>query len=193
MAKKQRKKKFEGTTLNYEPISRKAPQLPDSIYIEERVEGQIQWHKRKSDLNGKKFNLLKNIDTLVAAAVPIALSAHAAMGGIGGPEGEQVWEVALKILTAAAGVWLTISSGFFEVEGFEHKAKDYRRLFKKMEKEKYKYLTRTEPYDEEDAYSKLVMNIENQLHLDVMNYFKASSDGQKESTSGEEEDKPKQE
>ncbi len=173
MARNKKKQKFEGATLNYEPIKRQAPFLPDKEYLETRVDGQIDWHKRKSEENGKKYDLYKNVDTFVAAAVPIFLSINAAMGGIGG---EHDWEIFLKVLTAAAGVWLTISGGFFEVEGFEHKAKDYKILYKKMETEKYKYLTRTEPYDEEDAYSKLVMNIENQLHLDVMNYFKSSED-----------------
>ncbi|MBV6644295.1 MAG: DUF4231 domain-containing protein [Cyclobacteriaceae bacterium] len=181
------KKKFEGNALNYQPIKRKLPQLPDQTYLKDRVEDQISWHRKESEKNSKKYNLLKNIDTMVAAAVPIALSTHTAFGGIGG---EYEWEVLLKILTAAAGVWLTISSGFFEVEGFEHKSKDYKRLFKKLETEKFKYLTRTEPYDEDDAYPRLVMNVENQLHLDVMNFFKTSDQQNMESNEEEEPENP---
>lgn len=171
-----KQKKFEGTTLNYEPVRRKLPLLPDDKYIQERVQDQIDWHKRKSELNHKKFNRLKNIDTVVASLVPVTLSVHSAMGGIGEGGYGHEWEVLLKMLTAAAGVWLTISSGFFEVEGYERKAKDYKKLYKKLETEKFKYLTRTEPYDEDDAYSKIVLNVENQIHLDVMNYFKADVD-----------------
>lgn len=171
-----KQKKFEGTTLNYEPIKRKLPILPDDKYIQERVQDQIDWHKRKSELNHKKFNRLKNIDTVVASLVPVTLSVHSALGGIGEGGYGHEWEVLLKMLTAAAGVWLTISSGFFEVEGYERKAKDYKKLYKKLETEKFKYLTRTEPYDEDDAYGKIVLNVENQLHLDVMNYFKAEVD-----------------
>lgn len=168
-----KQKKFEGATLNYEPVKRKLPLLPDEQYIQERVQDQIDWHKRKSELNHKKFNRLKNIDTVVASMVPVALSVHSALGGIGEGGYGDTWEVLLKMATAAAGVWLTISSGFFEVEGYERKAKDYKKLYKKLETEKFKYLTRTEPYDEDDAYGKIVLNVENQLHLDVMNYFKA--------------------
>ena len=171
-----KQKKYEGATLNYEPVQRKLSLLPDEKYVQERVQDQIDWHKRKSELNLRKFNRLKNIDTVVASLVPVTLSVHSAMGGIGAGGYGHTWEVLLKMITAAAGVWLTISSGFFEVEGYERKAKDYKKLYKKLETEKFKYLTRTEPYDEDDAYSKIVLNVENQLHLDVMNYFKAEAD-----------------
>lgn len=180
-----KQKKFEGATLNHEPIKRKLPLLPDEKYIHERVQDQIDWHKRKSEFFLKKFNRLKNIDTVVASLVPVTLSIHSALGGIGEGGYGHTWEVLLKMMTAAAGVWLTISSGFFEVEGYERKAKDYKKLYKKLETEKFKYLTRTEPYDEDDAYGKIVLNIENQLHLDVMNYFKAEVDQHED---GEEEE-----
>ena len=168
-----KQKNFEGATLNYAPIKRKLPLLPDEKYIQERVQAQIDWHKRKSESNHRKFIRLKNIDTVVASMVPVALSVHSALGGIGEGGYGNTWEVLLKMLTALAGVWLTISSGFIEVEGYEKKAKDYKKLYKKLETEKFKYLTRTEPYDEGDAYSKIVLNVENQIHLDVMNYFKS--------------------
>lgn len=182
-----KKKEFEGKTLNYQPLSRKLPLLADDKYLKERVQDQIDWHKRKSEFFLKKYNSLKNIDTVVASLVPITLSIHSAMGGIGEGGYGHTWEVLLKMITAAAGVWLTISSGFFEVENYERKAKDYKMLYRKLETEKFKYLTRTEPYDEEDAYEKIVMNVENQIHLDVMNYFKTEAD----STEEEEEEAKK--
>lgn len=175
-----KQRKFEGEALNYEPVKRKLRLLPDEKYLQERIQDQIDWHKRKSESNMKTFNRLKNIDTVVASMVPVILSIHSALGGIGEGGYGHMWEVLLKVVTAGAGVWLTISSGFFEVEGYERKAKDYKKLYKKLETEKFKYLTRTEPYDEEDAYGKIVLNVENRLHLDVMNYFKAEAANQEE-------------
>lgn len=183
-----KQKKFEGATLNYEPVKRKLRLLPDEKYIQERVQDQIDWHKRKSELMHKKFNRLKNIDTVVASLVPVTLSVHSALGGIGAGGYGHSGEVLLKMITAAAGVWLTISSGFFEVEGYEKKAKDYKKLYKKLETEKFKYLTRTEPYDEDDAYGKIVMNVENQLHLDVMNYFRSEANQSKDEAEKEEKE-----
>lgn len=180
-----KKKDFEGRTLNYEPLGRKMPWLTDDKYIQERVQDQIDWHKRKSEYFHSKYNFLKNVDTLVASLVPITLSVHSALGGIGPGGYGHTWEVLLKMITAAAGVWLTISSGFFEVENYERKAKDYKMLYRKLETEKFKYLTRTEPYDEEDAFEKIVMNVENQIHLDVMNFFKAEAEQQAEEESPE--------
>ena len=129
-----KKKKFEGSTLNYEPLQRKLPRLSDEQYIKDRVQDQIDWHKRKSEFFLKKFNFLKNIDTIVASLVPVTLSIHSALGGVGEVGGgNEFWELSLKVITASAGVWLTISSGFFEVENYERKSKDYRKLYKKLE------------------------------------------------------------
>lgn len=170
---------FDNVNLYANPIERTIPHLPDTLYIQNRLDDQLQWHKRKSEINLRRYNLLKNIDTIIAALIPISLSIHTAMGGLGAQGYGVVGETLLKLLTAGAGVWLAISAGFFELEGLEHKSKEYEKLARQLETERYKYLTRTKPYDEDNAYSRLVMNIENLLHLDLMHFFE--EDGKNDS------------
>ncbi|MEM9337856.1 MAG: DUF4231 domain-containing protein [Bacteroidota bacterium] len=167
-------KKFEGKAYNYRPIGRKNKLLSDQEYLLERVDDQIGWHKRKSVWNKRKYVLLKNIDSVVAALVPISL-------GIGGVlyqdisgdahDHPAVWIT--RGISVLSGVYLAISNGFFELEGYEQKAKDYEKLYRKLESVRFKYLTRSEPYDEEDAFQRLVFDVENTLHEDLMNYFSA--------------------
>lgn len=168
-----KKKQAQGEAYNYSPINRKAALIRDDTYIKERVDDQINWHKRKSEENHKKHRRLKNIETFVAAMVPITLS----LGNILVENGITMggYEVVVThLISAAAGVYLTISAGFMELEGYDRNAKIYKQLYRKLEGEKFKYLTRTEPYDEEDAYGLLIFNVENQLHHDIMNFFKAA-------------------
>ena len=64
---------FEGNFYNYKPIKRRLPILNDQQYIETRLTNQINWHRVKSGDNLKKFKLIKYVDTIVAALIPIAL------------------------------------------------------------------------------------------------------------------------
>ena len=177
------KKKNQGSAYNFSPINRKAALLRDDAYILERVDDQINWHKRKSEENQKKHRRLKNVETFVAAMVPVTLS----LGNVLVENGIELsgYEIVIThLISAAAGVYLTISAGFLELEGYDRNAKIYKQLYRKLEGEKYKYLTRTEPYDEEDAYGLLIFNVENQLHQDIMNFFKATD---KANAKGQEE------
>lgn len=163
-------KKFEGKAHNYEPIERKLDILSDQAYISERLDDQLAWHKRKSIWNHRKYTFLKNVDTMIAALVPLSLG----VGSVFETSGSMLndTEVLLtRILSALSGVYLAISAGFFELEGYQDNYKNYKRLYKRLESEKFKYLSRAEPYDEEDAFPRLVFTVENELHRDVMNFF----------------------
>ncbi len=170
----EKQKKFEGRAYNYRPVGRKNKLLSDQDYILERLDDQIKWHKKKSVWSKKRHLLLKNIESVVAALVPISLG----IGSVLYPEETENANMQMSVwltrgISALSGVYLAISSGFFELEGYEQKAKDYEKLYKKLESIRFKYLTRAEPYDEEDAYQRLVFAVENTLHEDLMNYFSA--------------------
>lgn len=166
--------------------------MTDDTYLRERVDDQINWHKRKAEWNRRRFQIFNRIDTIVALLVPISLSLGQTL------EVNQVisegYEIIIThIFSATAGVYLAISASFLELEGFDRNAKMYKQLYRKLEGEKYKYLTRTEPYDEDDAYSLLIFNVENQLHQDFINFFKASdraqaAQNQQEKNDGEEQE-----
>ena len=168
-----KEKKFEGNTNNYKPIDRKIKALTDQQYILQRLDDQINWHKNKSEFNNSKFVRLRNIDTVIAAVVPLSIG----IGSVFDVESEAtkhlvVWVT--RIASALSGVYLAISAGFFELEGYEVNARNYKKMYKKLEAEKYKYLSRTEPYDEEDAFARLVFAVENELNRDVDNFFKSN-------------------
>lgn len=163
-------KKYEGRAYNYEPVQRQGDILSDEQYMRERLDDQLEWHRRKSKWNQAKYSLLKNIDTVVAALVPLSLG----LGSVFETSGAVVHDAEVlvtRILSAASGVYLAISAGFLELESYDNNAKNYKKLYKKLESEKFKYMSRAEPYDEEDAFPRLVYTVENELHRDLLNFF----------------------
>lgn len=189
-------KKFEGKAYNYAPIPRQRNILSDQEYIEQRLDDQINWHKRKSDWNKSKYSALKNFDTIIAALVPLSLGLGAVYDSADPIATKHITVWITKIASALSGVYLAISAGFFELEGYESNAKNYKKLYKKLESEKFKYLSRAEPYDEEDAFPRLIFTVENELHQDVINFFnsnKNSGEAQKTAEEQTVDDKVKHE
>ena len=173
-------KKFEGIAHNFEPIGRKDKVLSDQEYIEQRLKDQIDWHKKKSEWNLSKFNRLKFIETCIAALIPLSLGVSLVFDPTESGNLSQAIVWVPRIISAFAGVYLAISVGFFELEGYDTNAKKFKRLYKKLESQKFKYLSRTEPYDEEDAFTRLVFTVENELHLDVLNFYNSGKKLSKE-------------
>ena len=166
-----KKKTFEGEAHNYEPVGRKGKVLSDQLYIEQRLNDQIDWHRKKSQWNLSKFSRLKFIETCIAALIPLSLSVGLYFDTSDPDNLSKATVWVPRVLSALAGVYLAISVGFFELEGYETNAKKFKKLCKKLESQKFKYLSRSEPYDEEDAFPRLVFTVENELHLDVLNFF----------------------
>jgi len=165
-------KKFEGQAHNYKPVRREQGLMSDAEYLAQRLDDQINWHKGESVKNKKKYSTLKVIDTVIAALVPLSIAASTVFPDISVEDGNHMGFWVTRGISVFSGIYVAISAGFFELERFESKWKDYERLFKKLEAEKYKYLSRAEPYDEDDAFPRLVFAVENYLHQDMMNFFK---------------------
>lgn len=167
-----KEKKFEGEAHNFNPIERTGKTLTDQDYIDMRLDDQIQWHKRKSEWNASRFKLLKYVDTFVAALVPISIGVGSVFDTTDIPSDQDQYVVWItRIISALSGVYVAISAGFIELESFEINAKNFKRMYRKLEGYKYKYLSRTEPFDEDDAFGRLVFSVENELHQDVANFF----------------------
>ena len=165
-------KKFEGKAHNYRPVKRIHGLISDSEYIEKRLNDQIEWHKKESVENKKKYSNLNVVDTIVAALVPLSIAVSTVFPDLSVEAENHTGFWITRGISVLSGIYVAISAGFFDLERFESKWKDYDRLYKKLEAEKFKYLTRAEPYDEEDAFSRLVFSVENYLHQDMMNFFK---------------------
>ena len=69
-------------------------------------------------------------------------------------------EYSAQIFVAASGVVLVIINKFLELDELHKQWKEYRLTCESLEHQRLLYLTRTEPYDEADAFPAFVENVE---------------------------------
>ena len=117
-------------------------------YVQERLEGQINWYDRKSRYNQKMFKWLRFGEIIVAASIPF-------IAGLITKE-NQCW----KTLVGSMGVIVAVISGVLALFQFHERWIEYRTTCESLRKEKYLFLTGTEPYTGENTFETLVQRVE---------------------------------
>lgn len=174
----------QGTGYNVEPETRVARIITDEEYLETRVENQRQWYDNKASLNQKRYKNLKLWEIILAASIPVLITVSAAgvienaniISKIVVEDGVQKVVSLLSLATifqfiaAAAGVVLVIMTKVLELENYYKNWIEYRDMAEKIEREKMLYVTRTEPYDESNAYALFVEIIEGLLAKEIQKW-----------------------
>ncbi|WP_051219512.1 DUF4231 domain-containing protein [Oceanobacter kriegii] len=107
-------------------------------YIKDRLEDQISWYDNKSQSAQKWYKRLRLVEFFCAALIPFLAGMIAndtedlkiAIGGLG---------VIIAIITAAQGLYQWNEDWI-----------QYRTTCESLKKEKFLFLTNSEPYDSED-------------------------------------------
>jgi hypothetical protein len=120
--------------------------MNEETYLKERVEDQIVWYDRKSTFNKRWFISLRTVEIAAAATVPF-LSGFAGHPWIGATIG-------------VIGIVITLCAGITHLCQFQERWIEYRTTAESLKKEKFLFLTRTEPYYSDDAFPILVQRIE---------------------------------
>jgi hypothetical protein len=95
----------------------------------QRLEDQIDWYDRKSNINQKFFHWLKIIEIIIAAFIPF-------LSGISAP----------AILTGSAGVLIVVLEGLQHLFQFQYNWIAYRSTCENLKHEKYLWLAKSGPY-----------------------------------------------
>ena len=127
-----------------EPIRKEA--MDADTYLKERVEDQIAWYDRKSASNKRWFISLRAVEIAAAATVPF-LSGFASNPRIGATVG-------------IIGIVITLCAGVTHLCQFQERWIEYRTTAEALKKEKFVFVTKTEPYDGDDAFPILVQRME---------------------------------
>ena len=119
-------------------------------YIHDRLDDQIAWYDSKSSRNQRLFKRLRMAEIVAAAAIPV-LTAFV------DPERPLV-TVSIGVLGAAVAV-IAGAMGLYQ---FERLWVEYRTTCEGLRKEKYLFLTGSEPFDRElaDNFRLLVQRVE---------------------------------
>ena len=116
-------------------------------YIEQRLSDQIGWYDRKSGTNQRWFKRLRFVEILAAATIPF-------LSGFAGN-----W-FPIKIAIGALGVFVAVIASLLGLLQLQVHWIEYRATAESLRREKFLFLTQTEPYDKDDAFHLLVQRVE---------------------------------
>ena len=114
-------------------------------YIAERLDPEIMWYDKRSA--GNKTRLMCTEIAIIAstAAVPVIILFD---------------NVTARVVAAALGALAAVLSSTLALFRYREHWTRYRRTTATLRHEKYLYLTRSAPYDSDDAFSILVARVE---------------------------------
>ena len=95
----------------------------------ERLEDQIKWYGRQSNLNHRAYKWLKIIEILAAGLVPLFAGLHMPAAVTGG-----------------LGVLIAVLEGLLQLNQYHQNWIDYRSTCESLKQEKYLFLANAGPY-----------------------------------------------
>jgi hypothetical protein len=102
-------------------------------YLKARLDNQIDWYDRKSSSNQRAYKHLRLAEFVLAAFLPF-LAGFAALH----------W--GLQLAVGLAGVAIAIIAASLSLYQFEQNWIKYRTTCESLRRQKYLFLTRTDPY-----------------------------------------------
>jgi len=116
-------------------------------YLADRVEEQINWYNNKSQLNQMYFKNIRVVEIICAATIPF-------IAGMGDslPYG--------SIVLGVLGVIIAVSTGFSILSKHQENWLTYRTTSEIIKHEKYLFLTKCKPYNDENSFNLFVERIE---------------------------------
>lgn len=124
--------------------------IDEEKYMAERVDDQIHWHDRKGAVNKKWFLRLQLISLTCAALIPFL-------------SGVMSNEFGMRILVGGLGVVIAVVGGATSLNQFQKIWVDYRLVSETLRGLKYRFETRTPPFDTPNAFRDFVEAVETAL------------------------------
>ena len=128
--------------------------MTEQEYLEQRLDDQINWYDRKSGAAQRAFKRLRLIEIAAAATIPL-LAGLATRGGAGGGLNWTNYSVAVL------GVIVAVVAGVLALYRFEENWIQYRTTCESLRHHKFRYMTKSAPYDGPDGFRILVDTVEN--------------------------------
>ena len=123
--------------------------MNEQEYIEKRLEDQLNWYEAKSAINKKKYQRCQMLLLIFAGLITLS-----ALIDNDGPYGR--WLIAVPVL----GALIALITGLVRIYKFQENWTAYRTAAELLKFEKFMYLTKTKPYDGDNAFQVLVQRVE---------------------------------
>jgi len=116
-----------------------------------RLQDQLAWYDKKSQVNQSRFKLLKICQMVTAAAIPVA-------AGVSAP----AW------LVGGAGAFIVVLEGLQQLEQYQQNWTSYRSTCEQLKHEQFLFLSQAGPYadvpDPEAVLAERVESLVSQEH-----------------------------
>lgn len=119
-------------------------------YIQQRLDDQQAWYEAKSAWNQSWYKRLRVVEVVLAAAIPFVSSLMDKFPPA-------------PIIVSLMAFLIAGASALLAVYRFHDNWLQYRGAAEQLKREKYLFLTNTPPYDGDDAFHGLVVNVERML------------------------------
>ena len=122
--------------------------MNEEIYLEERLQNQIDWYSAKSKKNQDWFKLLRLVEILAAATIPF-LAGYVT-------DATPLFKISIGLL----GVLIAVVAGIISLNKFQEIWVEYRTTSETLKHQKYLFLTGVAPYAGDKAFQLLVQTVE---------------------------------
>lgn len=146
--------------------------MDETAYIQERLDDQINWYSQKSKTSQNWFKTLRVVEILAAATIPFLA------GYVTDTEPE------LKVIIGLLGVAIAFVAGFISLSKFQENWIEYRTASETLKHHKYLFLTKSSPYDTEEAFQALVQTVEALISKENSNWNNYIKKIEKEKNNG---------
>ena len=121
--------------------------MDENQYIEQRLDDQIDWYDRKSQSAQCWFKWLRGTEIIAAAAIPLIA-------------GFATDPFPVTLTVGVLGASIAVISATISLNQFQENWTEYRTTCESLKHEKFLYLTKAEPYHEEEPFRFFVQRIE---------------------------------
>ena len=140
--------------------------MTDIEYIEQRLEDQIDWYSKKSMWNQSRHKWLRLTEILCASLIPF-------LSGMGQQIPFSDWIIGML------GVLIAVSASSGALFKFHENWIQYRTTSEQLKHERFLYLTKTKPYDDDDTFATLVQRVESLISKENSSWAQVAKQAQK--------------
>ena len=141
--------------------------MTETEYIEERLEGQIRWYARQSSRNKAWYKSLRMTEIACASLIPF-------LSGMGEKIPAGSW------IIGTLGALIAVSAAAGSLFKFHENWLQYRSTAEQLKHERFLFLTRTKPYDDQDQFGELVQRVEGLISKENLSWVQATKQAAKD-------------
>lgn len=143
--------------------------MDQDTYLKERLEDQIGWYDKKSQWNHNLLTRLRISEVVAAALIPF-LTGYISQA-----------DSKMKIVVSLLGVTVGVIAGIVSICKFHEHWIEYRTTSETLKHHKYLFLTKSSPYDDENAFNVLVENVESFISKENSNWQNLQKESEEKS------------